>query len=140
MPRGGAEVVTIMWRDIPAQVNGQRGRERHQVALSAKFQRAIDRAKRKAGIVTADEDVSQWRRVGVALDGDADRVILCDENGEVIDGDQVMAVIARSWQAAGRPQAGKGVAAVMSNPGLERYLPGVGAGSERAKGGARHVR
>ena len=56
MPRGGAEVVTIMWRDIPAQVNGQRGRERHQVALSAKFQRAIDRAKRKAGIVTADED------------------------------------------------------------------------------------
>jgi hypothetical protein len=70
MPRGGAEVVTIMWRDIPAQVNGQRGRERHQVALSAKFQRAIDRAKRKAGIVTADEDVSQWRRVSVALDGD----------------------------------------------------------------------
>ena len=70
MPRGGAEVVTILWRDIPAQVNGQRGRERHQVALSAKFQRAIDRAKRKAGIVTADEDVAQWRRVSVPVDGD----------------------------------------------------------------------
>jgi hypothetical protein len=70
MPRGGAEVVTILWRDIPAQVNGQRGRDRHQVALSAKFQRAIDRAKRKAGIVTADEDVAQWRRISVPIDGD----------------------------------------------------------------------
>ena len=58
--RGGAgEVVTIFWRDIPAQVNGQAGRQRHQVLLSAKFQRAIDRAKRKAKIYTAEEDVAQ---------------------------------------------------------------------------------
>ena len=50
--RGGtAEVVTIYWRDIPAQVNGQQGRDRHQLLLSSKFQRAVDRAKRKAGIV-----------------------------------------------------------------------------------------
>jgi hypothetical protein len=66
MPRrprgGGPEVVVISWRDIPAQVNGQDGRERHQVLLSAKFQRAVDRAKRKAGIYTADEDIAQWRR------------------------------------------------------------------------------
>ena len=62
--RGGAgEVVTIFWRDIPAQVNGQAGRQRHQVLLSAKFQRAIDRAKRKAKIYTAEEDVAQWHRV-----------------------------------------------------------------------------
>ncbi|NDD87230.1 MAG: hypothetical protein EBZ45_05885 [Actinobacteria bacterium] len=46
--RGGNAVVIIKWRDIPAQVNAQMGRERHQVVLSAKFQRAIDRAKRTA--------------------------------------------------------------------------------------------
>mgnify|MGYP001819914772 FL=1 len=72
MPRrsAGAEVVTIYWRDIPAQVNGQSGRDRHQVVLSAKFQRAIDRAKRKAGIYTAEDDIAQWRRESVACDGD----------------------------------------------------------------------
>lgn len=63
-------VVTIYWRDIPAQVNGQAGRDRHQVMLSAKFQRAVDRAKRKAGIYTAEEDIAQWRRTSAASDGD----------------------------------------------------------------------
>jgi Virulence factor len=70
MPRATRDVVVIMWRDIPAQVNGQDGRERHQVLLSDKFQRAIDRAKRKAKIVTAQEDVAQWRRINRAFDGD----------------------------------------------------------------------
>ena len=70
MPRRSNEVVVISWRDIPAQVNGQVGRERHQVALSDKFQRAIDRAKRKAKIRTAHEDVAQWRRISRPLDGD----------------------------------------------------------------------
>ncbi len=69
MARGGNAVVVIMWRDIPAQVNAQSGRDRHQVTLSAKFQRAVDRAKRKAGIYTADEDVAQWRRVSLPLTG-----------------------------------------------------------------------
>ena len=70
--RGGAgpTLVTIYWRDIPAQVNGQIGRDRHQVVLSGKFQRAIDRAKRKANIYTAEQDIAQWRRVSVACDGD----------------------------------------------------------------------
>ncbi len=63
-------VVTILWRDIPAQVNGQAGRDRHQVVLSGKFQRAIDRAKRKANIYTADEDIAQWCRVTVPCEGD----------------------------------------------------------------------
>jgi hypothetical protein len=67
---GAAQVVTIYWRDIPAQVNGQSGRERHQVVLSAKFQRAIDRAKRKAKIYTAEEDIAQWRRESTSCDGD----------------------------------------------------------------------
>jgi len=70
--RGGSgpTLVTIYWRDIPAQVNGQSGRDRHQVVLSGKFQRAIDRAKRKANIYTAEEDIAQWRRVSVACDDD----------------------------------------------------------------------
>ena len=66
--RGGSEVVTIYWRDIPAQVNGQSGRERHQVLLSSKFQRAVDRAKRKAGIYTAEEDIAQWTRKSESCD------------------------------------------------------------------------
>lgn len=72
MPRRSAtgEVVVIMWRDIPAQVNGQLGRDRHQVMLSEKFQRAVDRAKRKAKIHTAHEDIAQWRRLGAPADGD----------------------------------------------------------------------
>ena len=69
--RGGdGEVVVILWRDIPAQVNGQVGRDRHQVLLSEKFQRAVDRAKRKAKIHTAQEDVAQWRREARPADGD----------------------------------------------------------------------
>ena len=68
--RGGAgpTLVTIYWRDIPAQVNGQSGRDRHQVVLSGKFQRAIDRAKRKADIYTAEQDIAQWRRVSATCD------------------------------------------------------------------------
>ena len=70
MPRGSNEVIVIMWRDIPAQVNAQAGRERKQVQLSDKFQIAIDRAKRKAHIYTADEDIAQWRRISLPLVGD----------------------------------------------------------------------
>ncbi len=71
MPRrSGSEVVVILWRDIPAQVNSQIGRDRHQLLLSARFQRAIDRAKRKARIHTAQEDVAQWRRISKPLDGE----------------------------------------------------------------------
>ena len=66
------EIVTIFWRDIPAQVNGQRGRDRHQIVLPAKFARAIDRAKRKARITTADQDVAQWARTTVVCAREAD--------------------------------------------------------------------
>lgn len=69
MPRSGAVIVIIKWRDIPAQVNAQFGRERYQLVLSAKFQRAIDRAKRKAHIYTAEEDVAQWSRETLPLEG-----------------------------------------------------------------------
>ena len=68
MARGGNSVVVIKWRDIPAQVNAQMGRDRYQVVLSAKFQRAIDRAKRKANIYTAEEDIAQWSRDSLPLE------------------------------------------------------------------------
>ena len=79
MPRTGAVIVIIKWRDIPAQVNAQFGRERFQLVLSAKFQRAIDRAKRKAHIYTAEEDVAQWSRETLPLEGtmeDAARAVV----------------------------------------------------------------
>ncbi len=69
MARGGNSVVIIKWRDIPAQVNAQMGRDRYQVVLSAKFQRAIDRAKRKANIYPAEEDIAQWSRDSLPLEG-----------------------------------------------------------------------
>ncbi len=67
---GGPEVVVILWRDLPAQVNGQAGRRRHQVRLPDRFHRAIDRAKRRAKITTADDDVAQWRRVATPCGAD----------------------------------------------------------------------
>ena len=68
--RSNRELVIIYWRDIPAQVNAQEGRERQQVVLGNKFQRAIDRAKRKARIYTAAEEVAQWRRESRSIEGD----------------------------------------------------------------------
>ncbi|RME97815.1 MAG: phosphoglucosamine mutase, partial [Alphaproteobacteria bacterium] len=60
--------------------------------------------------------------IGIALDGDADRVLICDEKGRLVDGDQLMAVVAESWMKRGRLAAGGIVATVMSNLSLERYL------------------
>ncbi len=77
--------------------------------------------------------------VGVALDGDADRVIVIDEKGHVIDGDQILAVVAESWKADGRLSKPGVVATVMSNLGLERHLRGVGLALERTAVGDRYV-
>lgn len=60
--------------------------------------------------------------IGIALDGDADRVVLADEQGQLVDGDQLMATIASQWTSEGRLAGGGLVATVMSNLGLERYL------------------
>ena len=77
--------------------------------------------------------------IGIALDGDADRVLIVDEQGNVIDGDQLMAAIAVEWQEAGR-LTGKGVVAtVMSNLGFERFLNGKGLDLIRTKVGDRYV-
>ncbi len=77
--------------------------------------------------------------IGIALDGDADRVIIVDENGQVVDGDQLMAVVAQSWKANNRLTAPGIVATVMSNLGLERYLQSLDLGLVRTKVGDRYV-
>lgn len=77
--------------------------------------------------------------VGIALDGDADRLIIVDEKGEVVDGDQFMAVIAQSWAQRGQLQGGGIVATVMSNLGLERYLNDLDLTLERTQVGDRYV-
>ncbi len=93
---------------------------------------------------TAPEDlarkVNEVRAdIGIALDGDADRVLITDERGRVIDGDQLMAVIAETWLERGRLAGGGIVATVMSNLGLERYLEGLGLGLARTPVGDRYV-
>ena len=77
--------------------------------------------------------------VGIALDGDADRMIIVDEKGHVIDGDQVMAVVAESWRNEGRLAKPAIVATVMSNLGLERHLTSLGLMLERTAVGDRYV-
>ena len=77
--------------------------------------------------------------LGIALDGDADRVLIADENGMLVDGDQLMAVIANHWRTSGQLKVGGVVATVMSNIGLERYLAGLGLTLERTQVGDRYV-
>ena len=77
--------------------------------------------------------------IGIALDGDADRLIIADERGEVVDGDQIMALIAKSWNDSGKLKGGGVVATVMSNLGLERFLAANGMSLERTKVGDRYV-
>jgi phosphoglucosamine mutase len=77
--------------------------------------------------------------IGIALDGDADRLALCDEKGRVIDGDQIMALIARDWAKRGILTGGGIVATVMSNLGLERVLKADGLTLERTQVGDRYV-
>jgi phosphoglucosamine mutase len=77
--------------------------------------------------------------IGIALDGDADRVLVVDERGHIVDGDQLMAVIAESWKADGRLARPGVVATVMSNLGLERYLETLGLTLARTAVGDRYV-
>jgi phosphoglucosamine mutase len=77
--------------------------------------------------------------IGIALDGDADRVVIADEKGRIIDGDQILALIARSWSKAGVLKGGGVVATVMSNLGLERFLNAMGLKLARTAVGDRYV-
>ena len=86
-----------------------------------------------AAVLTSGADL------GIALDGDADRLILSDERGQIVDGDQVLALIARAWKRDGRLAGGAVVATVMSNLGLERFLAGEGLSLIRTGVGDRYV-
>ncbi|OHD02096.1 MAG: phosphoglucosamine mutase [Sphingopyxis sp. RIFCSPHIGHO2_01_FULL_65_24] len=83
--------------------------------------------------------VASGADIGIALDGDADRLIVVDEKGAIVDGDQIMALIGASWARQGRLKGGGVVATVMSNLGLERFLEGQGLTLERTKVGDRYV-
>ena len=87
----------------------------------------------------AEMVVTHGADIGICLDGDADRVILIDENGEIADGDQLMALMAARWADQGKLQGGTLVATVMSNLGLERFLGGRGLRLERTAVGDRYV-
>ena len=87
----------------------------------------------------AETVVAHGADLGICLDGDADRVILIDENGKVADGDQIMALMAARWADEGRLRDGTLVATVMSNLGLERFLEGRGLNLLRTGVGDRYV-
>jgi phosphoglucosamine mutase len=84
--------------------------------------------------------VRQYRAdIGIAVDGDADRLVICDEKGQIVDGDQIMALIAGAWAANGALVGGGVVATVMSNLGLERFLAERSLALHRTQVGDRYV-
>jgi phosphoglucosamine mutase len=83
--------------------------------------------------------LEQGADIGLALDGDADRLIVIDEKGATVDGDQLMALIGSSWHRHGTLRGGGVVATIMSNLGLERFFEEQGLKLERTKVGDRHV-
>jgi len=86
-----------------------------------------------------DEVKARGADIGIALDGDADRVLIVDEKGDFIDGDQIMGLIAARQAGEGLLRGGGVVATVMSNLGLERYLEGRGLSLQRTPVGDRYV-
>ena len=77
--------------------------------------------------------------LGIALDGDADRVVMADEKGEIIDGDQILALIAKSWSKSGKLKGAGVVGTVMTNAGLDHYLASLDLKLARARVGDRYV-
>ncbi|MGB0682484.1 MAG: phosphoglucosamine mutase [Magnetovibrionaceae bacterium] len=115
----GADVVTIGTDPDGKNINKNCG--------------STDTEAMRAAVITHGADL------GVALDGDADRVLIADETGRLIDGDQLMGLIATDWQARGLLQGGGLVATVMSNLGLERHMESLGLNLERTAVGDRYV-
>ena len=87
----------------------------------------------------SDQVLKYRADLGIALDGDADRVILCDETGKIVDGDQLIGLIALAWKKAGKLSADRIVTTVMSNIGLEQALAAEGLSLERTQVGDRYV-
>jgi phosphoglucosamine mutase len=115
----GAEVISIGVEPNGANINEECGSTHPQAMAKA---------------------VKQYRAdIGIALDGDADRLVICDEKGQIVDGDQILAIIAAAWAQQGRLAGGGVVATVMSNLGLQRFMEARGLTLERTKVGDRHV-
>jgi phosphoglucosamine mutase len=83
--------------------------------------------------------VKEGAHLGIAVDGDADRLVICDEKGKLLDGDQLMAMIATYWQKTGQLKGNTLVATEMSNMGLEKYLTERNLKLIRTKVGDRYV-
>jgi len=115
----GAEVIPVGVTPNGFNINENCGSTHPQTAAEAVVQHGAD--------------------VGICLDGDADRVMIIDENGKVADGDQLMALMATRWAKNGMLRGGTLVATVMSNLGLERYLQGQGLTLHRTNVGDRYV-
>ncbi|MDH6231146.1 phosphoglucosamine mutase [Mesorhizobium soli] len=115
----GAEVITIHDDPNGFNINEECG-STHPASLAKKVHE-----------VRAD--------IGIALDGDADRMVIVDERGNVVEGDQVLALIGESWHQSGRLAGGGVVATVMSNLGLERFLGDIGLQLHRTQVGDRYV-
>lgn len=115
----GAEIITIGDKPDGININAECG-STHPAALQKK-------------VMESGADV------GIALDGDGDRLLMVDERGQIVDGDLIMAVIAESWHKAKRLRGGGVVATVMSNLGLERFLSKLGLKLIRTDVGDRYV-
>jgi len=115
----GAEIIRIGVDPNGFNINDQCG-STHPATMSAKVKE-----------LRAD--------IGIALDGDADRVTICDEHGTVVDGDQIMAIVAGAWAREQKLSGGGIVATVMSNLGLERFMADRGLTLERTGVGDRYV-
>lgn len=115
----GAEVVSIGVSPNGININSECG-STHPGALAARV-------------------VEEGADLGIALDGDADRLVMVDEKGHVVDGDQLMAMIATRWQKTGELQGGGIVSTIMANLGLETYLSSLGLTLHRSKVGDRYV-
>ena len=115
------------------------GAEIVAIGVSPNGRNINDRVGSTAPQTLSETVVASGAAIGIALDGDADRLIVVDEKGAVVDGDQLMATIATGFARAGRLAGGGLVATVMSNLGLERHLAAQGLGLVRTGVGDRYV-
>lgn len=121
------------------QVLWELGAEVIAVGVSPNGKNINDRCGSTHTETAAEAVVAHGAHVGISLDGDADRVMILDEHGQVADGDQIMGMMAARWADEGRLRGGALVATVMSNLGLERFLNGRGLRLERTAVGDRYV-
>ncbi len=140
---GGLKVVIdcangAAYRAAP-EVLWELGAEVIPVGVSPNGTNINDRCGSTHTITAAEAVVAYGADVGICLDGDADRVMIIDQTGQVADGDQIMALLAARWAEEGRLRGNTLVATVMSNLGLERFLTGRGLRLERTAVGDRYV-